>query len=299
VDIRIAAAPVSWGVLEKDTPGVPPYSLVLDQIAEAGYTGTELGPYGYMPFDVPLLRDELEVRGLSLVSAFVVYSFLEGSGRPDLHTEALETIGLLAAMGCSHFALSDALFVEGHRANRAGRIRPEDSLDASAWDRAAEHVGSFARMAWEQFGLRTCLHPHVGAYLEADFEIDALLERTDPAFVGLCFDMAHIAYGGGDPARVLRRWGDRAWHLHAKECDGEVREEVLAREGDYFDGVASGVFPALGMGTIAWPEIDSILRGIGYAGWATVEQDILPGRGVAPLECAVRNRAFLQDELGW
>ena len=49
--INIATAPVSWGVLMKDTPNVPPYNVVLDQIKEAGYTGTELGPYGYLPFE--------------------------------------------------------------------------------------------------------------------------------------------------------------------------------------------------------------------------------------------------------
>ena len=36
--------------LMKDTPNVPPYSQVLDEIQEAGYVGTELGPYGYLPF---------------------------------------------------------------------------------------------------------------------------------------------------------------------------------------------------------------------------------------------------------
>ena len=44
---------------------------VLDQIAEAGYTGTELGPYGYLPFDVAQLKDELGGRGLTLISASI------------------------------------------------------------------------------------------------------------------------------------------------------------------------------------------------------------------------------------
>ena len=47
MQIQIATAPVSWGVLMKDTPNVPPYQVVLDQIKKAGYHGTELGPYGY------------------------------------------------------------------------------------------------------------------------------------------------------------------------------------------------------------------------------------------------------------
>ena len=41
-------APVSWGVYEADRPN-PPFARVLDDIAAAGYAGTELGPYGYLP----------------------------------------------------------------------------------------------------------------------------------------------------------------------------------------------------------------------------------------------------------
>ena len=37
--VRVASAPCSWGVLMKDTPNVPPYSQVLDEIEEAGYKG--------------------------------------------------------------------------------------------------------------------------------------------------------------------------------------------------------------------------------------------------------------------
>ena len=46
--IRVGNAPVSWGVYEADRPN-PPFARVLDDIAAAGYEGTELGPYGYLP----------------------------------------------------------------------------------------------------------------------------------------------------------------------------------------------------------------------------------------------------------
>ena len=77
MQIQIATAPVSWGVLMKDTPNVPPYEVVLDQIKTAGYSGTELGPYGYLPFDISQLNDELASRDLSLISAFVIFNFLK------------------------------------------------------------------------------------------------------------------------------------------------------------------------------------------------------------------------------
>ena len=299
MQVRIATAPVSWGVLMKDTPNVPPYSQVLDEIQEAGYVGTELGPYGYLPFDIPKLRDDLERRGLTLTSAFTIFNFLAGKADETVYREALETAQVLSAMGCQYIVLSDVLFVVDNRAARAGRIRREDSLGDAEWDRAAENVDAFARIVYEEFGMKSAAHPHVGGYLETDFEIDALLERTDPDLVGLCFDMAHISYGGGDPVAVLDKWRDRTWYLHIKECNGEVRDEVIGRGGDYYDGVSSGVFPELGQGTIDWQGINRILHEIDFDGWGTVEQDILPGIGIDALESAKRNRAFLGNELNW
>ena len=297
--VRIATAPVSWGVLMKDTPNVPPYSQVLDEIREAGYVGTELGPYGYLPFDIPKLRDDLERRGLTLTSAFTIFNFLAGKDDETVYREALETAEVLAAMGCDYIVLSDVLFVVENRGGRAGRIRREDSLSDAEWDQAAENVNAFARVVHDEYGMKCAAHPHVGGYLETDFEIDALLERTDPELVGLCFDMAHIAYGGGDPVAVLDEWRDRTWYLHIKECDGRVREEVIGRGGDYYDGVSSGVFPELGKGTVDWQGINRILHEMDFVGWGTVEQDILPGIGIDALASARGNRAFLRQELNW
>ena len=273
--------------------------MVLDQIKEAGYRGTELGPYGYLPFEVPKLRDELESRGLKLISAFTIYNFLHGKEDETVYREALETIKVLAAMGCDYIVLSDTLFVEQNRARRAGRIGVEDSLSDAEWDGAAKNVDDFAGLVYSEYGMKSALHPHVGGYLETDFEIDALLQRTNSEHVGLCFDMAHIAYGGGDPVAVLDKWRDRTWYMHIKECDNKVRDEVLDREGDYFDGVESGVFPELGKGAIDWQGISKILDEINYQGWGTVEQDIIPDSGVDALAFAGRNRSFLRDTLGW
>jgi inosose dehydratase len=283
----------------KDTPNVPPYSQVLDEIREAGYVGTELGPYGYLPFDIPKLRDDLDRRGLTLISAFTIFNFLAGKEDETVYREALETVQVLSAMGCRHIVLSDVLFTVENRAKRAGRIRREDSLNDAEWDQAAKNVDAFAKIVLEEYGMKCAAHPHIGGYLETDFEIDALLERTDPNLVGLCFDMAHIAYGGGDPIAVLDKWRDRTWYLHIKECNGHVREEVTSRGGDYYDGVQSGVFPELGQGTIDWHGINRILHEIDFDGWGTVEQDILPEMDIDALASAKRNRAFLREELNW
>ncbi len=299
MQVRVATAPVSWGVLMKDTPNVPPYGQVLDEIREAGYVGTELGPYGYLPFEIPKLRDDLDRRGLTLISAFTIFNFLAGKEDETVYREALETVQVLSAMGCRHIVLSDVIFTVENRVKRAGRIRRQDSLNDAEWDQAAKNVDAFAKIVLEEYGMKCAAHPHIGGYLETGFEIDALLERTDPELVGLCFDMAHIAYGGGDPVAVLDKWRDRTWYLHIKECNGHVREEVTTRGGDYYDGVQSGVFPELGQGTIDWHGINRILHEIDFDGWGTVEQDILPEMDIDALASAKRNRAFLREELNW
>ena len=50
--IRVANAPCSWGALEFEATEQPaPASQVLDEMAAAGYAGTELGDWGFLPTD--------------------------------------------------------------------------------------------------------------------------------------------------------------------------------------------------------------------------------------------------------
>ena len=69
--LGVANAPCSWGVLDYETDGdVPDFHIVLDEMVEAEYLGTELGYSGYMPRDADELRAELFDRDLQLVASF-------------------------------------------------------------------------------------------------------------------------------------------------------------------------------------------------------------------------------------
>src|SRR5215472_19025459 len=71
--IAIANAPVSYGAFEVTVghdPNVPDGLSVLDQVAEAGYAGIDLGPAGYLgPAEV--LGERLAGRGLGLAGAYL------------------------------------------------------------------------------------------------------------------------------------------------------------------------------------------------------------------------------------
>ena len=70
--IKIANAPCSWGALEFELEGeAPGYVQLLDEIAETGYAGTELGDWGFMPTEPKKLAQEIHARNLVLLGAFV------------------------------------------------------------------------------------------------------------------------------------------------------------------------------------------------------------------------------------
>ena len=50
-NIRVGNAPCSWGVIENVEGERGGYAKVLDEMAETGFAGTELGDWGFMPTD--------------------------------------------------------------------------------------------------------------------------------------------------------------------------------------------------------------------------------------------------------
>lgn len=295
--IRVANAPCSWGVLEFDLPGKAlGYAQVLDEISGTGYAGTELGDWGFMPTDPSALRDQLKARNLQLLGAFVPVAF----DREDAHAEgeerAVRTARLMAeAAGNEPFlVLADDNGKNPVRTKLAGRIGHEQSLSKAQWQTYGRGVNRVAEAIRRQAGLRTVFHHHCAGCVETPWEIEALLNATDPALVGLCFDTGHYRFGGGsDPVQALRQHRDRIWYVHFKDCNASRRAEAKQQEWDYFTSLKHGIFCELGKGDVDFAAVTAELRASKYDGWIVVEQDVLPGMG-EPKEYARRNREHLR-----
>lgn len=300
--IAVANAPCSWGVLEgfeAAGPG-PGYGQVLDEMALARYAGTELGDWGFLPTDAAVLRAELAGRNLALVGAYVPVALADAAAHASGEAAALRTASLLAACkdagipyGGPFLVLADDSATDPTRTKLAGRIGPEHGLSAEQWRTFAAEAEHIARAVRERSGLRTVFHHHCGGFVETPAEVETLLGLTDPDLVGLCLDTGHYTYGGGDALDGLRRFGDRVWHVHFKDCDGEVAARARAEGWDYFQAVRSRVFCELGTGVVDFPSILQELRRRGYQGWIVVEDEVAPGMGT-PLESARRDREFLR-----
>lgn len=294
--ISVANAPCSWGVLEFEGLGeAAGFAQVLDEIAATGYAGTELGDLGFMPTDPATLRAEVSRRGLALLGAFVPVRLADASTHQAGVETAVRTARLLAgaSSGQPVIVLADENGSHPRRTAKAGRIDRGDSLDEAAWRTFAAGAERVAREVREATGLRTVFHPHCAGYVEAPWELDELMARTDASLLGLCFDGGHLAYGGGDPLAVLERYAPRVWHVHFKDCHPGVAAEARAGGWDYFTAVRRGIFCELGRGSVDFAGLTQTLRRIGYDGWIVVEQDVLPGMG-RPADSARRNREYLR-----
>ena len=130
--IRIGNAPVSWGVYEADRPN-PPFARVLDDIAAAGYEGTELGPYGYLPTTPDALAAELRKRKLGLGSSFVPLPLENPARRAASVDAALPSAGLgRRAWGVIIADDEDPRRTSGSRTGSEGRQRVLNDAHARA-----------------------------------------------------------------------------------------------------------------------------------------------------------------------
>jgi inosose dehydratase len=302
--ILVGNAPCSWGTLEFDGTGGErfTYHQMLDELVATGYTGSELGDWGFMPTDAEALAQEFRTRQIALTGAFVGVDLRN----PDAHTEgqarAVQTAKLLAETADKletdvrpFLVLADANGSDPTRTLNAGRITPKMGLSDGEWESFANGAERIARAVKENAGLRTVFHPHCAGFIETPDEIARLMQMTDPTLLGLVFDTGHYSYGAGGCESVLsalERFADRIWYIHYKDCDPNVLKRVAAGNWDYFEAVRQGVFCELGAGCVDFPEVTKWLRRNDYSGYITVEQDVLPGMGT-PKESARRNRDYL------
>lgn len=294
--IKIANAPCSWGALEFELEGkAAGFETVLNEMVETGYIGTELGDWGFMPTVPSQLASELSTRNLELLGAFVPVALAEKEHHQEGIQKALKVAELMHAAGYkdAFIVLADDNGSIPERTKNAGRITQEMEMNAKQWENFAYGADQLALAVKEKYGMRTVFHHHCAGYIETADELDKLMERTNPDLLGLCLDMGHLAFGGGDPVAALKKHYDRIWHVHFKDYDPGVGEESRKYNWDYFESVRHGVFCELGIGNVDFHQITDELIRRDYRGWIVVEQDVLPGMG-SPKVCALNNRNFIK-----
>jgi len=291
MDVKIGTAPDNWGVWFPSDSRQTPWQRYLDEIVLAGYEWTELGPYGYLPTDLPTLRAELAKRGLKACAAFAMAHLEQPSAWPEVERQVLGVGELLSALGAPFLVLIDDTYSDLF----TGKQTLPSRLDESAWKCLIDTTHKVADLAADRFGLKLVFHPHAETHVEYEDQIEAFLDQTDPARVGLCLDTGHHAYRGGDPVAFFRRHHARIPYLHLKSVDPQMQKRVEAEQIPFAIAVGRDMFCEPSEGAVEFPAFRDALREVNYAGWGIVEQDMYPAPFDKPLPIARRTRAYLRE----
>jgi inosose dehydratase len=288
----IGTVPILWNNV--DLPDLLPAvdaETVLDEIARTGYEGTQFGngfPRG------TALATTLAERGLRFAEIYASLPCSVDGPDEDAVDIGLERLAIL------HEARGEVLVLalDGTpgRSEASGRTsRPgTPQLSDDGWRRLGEAVDRIVSEA-AAIGHPVAFHPHTGTFVERPDELERLLGVTDPTALGICLDVGHWTVGGGDPVDALRRYGDRVTHVHLKDVDRQVLDDLRAgRLPDFAAAIRARLFTELGAGVIDLPGILSVLAARDYDGWLMVEQDSSWG---PPSEAAAIGRRVLAGAL--
>ncbi|MBW8482532.1 TIM barrel protein [Actinomadura parmotrematis] len=268
--MRLAGAPISWGVCE--VPGwghqMAP-GRVLAEMRALGLAATELGPDGYLPAGLPAAH------GLAVAGAFAP-AVLHDPRRDPLPAIRRR---LAALPPGAVLVLAAATGRDGYDARPA--------LDAAAWAALLANLDALR-------GRPVALHPHVGTVVQDAAEVRRVL---DGCGVPLCLDTGHLLIGGTDPLDLARSDAGRIAHVHLKDVDAGAAARVRAGRVPYGEAVRAGLYRPLGAGDVDIAGIARALTGAGYGGWYVMEQDTVldaePPPGGGPSADVAAGLAYL------
>jgi inosose dehydratase len=301
--VTITCAPCCWGVDDVSNPHLPYWGRVLDEAAEAGFGGLELGPYSYMPPDVARVGAALEARGLRIVAGTIfddlvrqqnlenllrqvgdICALITALPRPETHPGQRFPAPYLTVMDWGH---DERDYAAGHP-GRAPRLDPE------AWEGMVANIRAIAELARDRYGVRAVIHPHAGGYIEFEDELDRVADDVPEEVAGLCLDTGHMDYSGMDPIATLRRYATRTDYIHFKDIDPTKYTDVTGRHIRFFDACAEGVMCPIGRGRIDYSGLRELLAEIGYGGYITIEQERDPRNADGVLADLAASRDFLR-----
>lgn len=288
--LRVGTAPDSWGVWFADDEQQTPWERFLDEVAEAGYSYIELGPYGYLPTDPSQLKEELGKRNLTLSGGTVFTGFHKGDDQwHRAWDQALKVAGLAKELGAEHLVVIPDMW----RSDKTGEAIEPRTLTDEQWKKLGEGHDRLGKALLEEFGMKQQFHSHADSHVGTYSEVERFLEETDQAYTNLCLDTGHFAYYGGDNLRLMNAYPERIGYLHLKQVNPDLLFDILKNDLPFKEAVAQGIMVEPPNGV---PELGPIIEAMAKINpdtFGIVEQDMYPTAFDRPLPIATRTRTHI------
>ncbi len=272
MSVNVGISPIAWQ--NDDLPDITAdftMEQALKEAREIGYSGVERGQR--MPHDTEGLRRYLDANGLVLCGGWCSGNLLVNdveTERAAIRQQVEQFVALKAP--CIVYAECSNT-VQGNR-DIAVNARPRlERDDVRAYGRKLSEI---AKWTADQ-GMVLSYHHHMGSIIEAEADIDALMESSSPE-VTLCFDTGHLLFGGGDVMATMNRWTERLHHVHFKDIRPDIVQDVRHNNRSFLDAVIAGAFTVPGDGCIDFQAVTDVLKAMDYQGWIVVEAEQDPAK---------------------
>nr|WP_043348380.1 TIM barrel protein [Beutenbergia cavernae] len=289
--LTLGVCPDQWGVWFPDDEQQIPWERALDEMAEAGFSVMETGPFGYFPTDPDRLAAEMAARGFRVVAGTGWGILHQADAWPQTEERFRAIAATHAAVGAEYLVHLPPLF----RDDKTGEMIDERELSPSAWALYVENANRLGRLLLDDYGLRMVLHPHGDSHIETPEEIARIFDATDPAYVNFCLDTGHVIYGQGDPIGMISEYPERIAYVHIKAFDPELVRQAHSEDWPFGEAVARGVSVAPPAGEPDMRALVSALAGLDKDLYVITEQDLYPVEASVPLPNAIATRRFLAE----
>jgi inosose dehydratase len=262
----------------------PPNELnqALETVSAFGYQGVQLLGWvqeAYAGEKTSKLKDRLQKLKLSAAALSCSKVKLRPDSPENFTAQFREYADFLHSLGGDVLQLIDGGKPRGNY--RVGEIK---SMGAK--------MNELGKMAKDS-GLTVGYHPHLMTVGETREGLGRVLDATDPQYVGLIADIAHLKLGGSDPAEVIRTYHQRLVLVHLKDVRRDAYE--LAHRNRNEIGKLKVYFCEIGRGVVDFPAVTASLRESQFQGWMIVELDRFEPPPGGPAESARINKDALRS----
>jgi inosose dehydratase len=266
-NIRFGYAAITWGNEERQA---------IDDISAVGFPGIQFRANAVTEFKPAELKELLAQHKLTFVAL--------SSGEVSLDEPEADQIA-------KHVA--NAQFVKDSGGLYLQILDQLKSYPRSATPEECKRLGRLLTELGKRtadLGIPLGYHNHLNTLSESPANLDLILENSDPKYLKLELDTAHLVAGGGDPAKAIEKYHDRILFLHLKDVHDIPADTPKAKYP--FE------FVELGRGHVDLPSVFAALDKVKFHGWAVVELDRVPDKSRTPKESAMISKTYLEQKIG-
>lgn len=282
--VELATCPASWGIFWADgTPSGVPAQVFMDQAADAGYVGIELGPVGYLPTDKAKLDEEFGRRGLVARAGTTCLELDLLNSFEDWRENAEKLCSLLQSLDVTYLVMMDE--------SAFGKSMTTKKANPDKMEKCYGIIRDYVAFA-KQYGVTVVYHPHANTIVETEEEIYKIMEVADCM---LCLDTGHhqlingkAEFGDSTTTDFYLKNHKRIPFLHFKNVS---EAGVKAHQAN--PDAENDAFCPLDEGIIDFAQFGKALEETNYDGIGVVEQDMAHAPAEESYKLAIRNREYL------